>query len=255
MGDLHRDPGEPPDVQRFFDGGDQLVVFVAHVRRVRQSGPPEGSRQGGQFLEVGKPPGDVLEPGRDAAGAGRERRFGTAPHLVHLLGRGGPVLVADHEVANGSVAHHARQVDCRPLPLQPREESSQIADSELEPVPFSIALSHPGGGLGIPRADRAAVLAGDLGRDPLADLAFGERAHEEIEIRVRMDVDEAGRHRQSLYRDLDGGRSADPSRDLGDAVARDQDVRLDGRCAGAIEHEAVPKHHVGKWTAATAGAT
>jgi hypothetical protein len=79
-------------------------------------------------------------------------------------------------------------------------------------------------------------LARDLGRDALPDLALGQWTDEQVEVGVRVDVDEPGGDGQIAAVDLDGSRSSDSRSDVGDAVARDQHVGCAGRGSGAVVH-------------------
>ena len=69
MRDVDRGAGLPPDVQRFLEGRQRLVVLVAQVGGIREAGALEGGGHGGQFVQVGERARQVLEAAGDPAGA------------------------------------------------------------------------------------------------------------------------------------------------------------------------------------------
>src|SRR5207247_7399906 len=82
--------------------------------------------------------------------------------------------------------------------------------------------------------------ADDLCRAPLPELRLRRGAVEVEEVRVRVSVDEAGRHDVAAGVDHSARFALAPGADGDDAVALHGDVRPARGCAGAVDQGAVP---------------
>ena len=93
------------------------------------------------------------------------------------------------------------------------------------------------------RCDREAAMADNLRGDALAHLAFGLGIDRQREIGMRLDVDEARRHREALGIDHPP-RGAGVAADRGNAPIRNRDIARRAGIAGAVIHSAAADQDV-----------
>ncbi len=96
--DLHGHAGLPADRDRFLDRGEQLVILVAHVARVRESGAAQCTRQRDQLVAIRERAGRVLEPAGQPARALAQRLRGEG---LRFGGERDAVDSGDHRCLNG----------------------------------------------------------------------------------------------------------------------------------------------------------
>ena len=98
-------------------------------------------------------------------------------------------------------------------------------------------VSEERGGAGQRRRDGEAAVAHDLGGHALPDLPFGARIQRQGEIRVRVNVDEAGRH--DVAAGIDGPARGAPSLPLDghDPLLAHEDVGLTAGRPGSVDDE------------------
>ena len=186
----------PADGDRLLDRVEDLGPLVADMRRVDPAVASHDLAERDQVV------------GRDGqlAGAGEHRREpeGTVAHrlveeLLHGLelgGVGAVERVAQDAVQQGTEADVAGDIDGDALASRARRSSrrgsSRCACAAVRSRSTARPLSLGGAGRG--------VLAQDLGRDALADLALGGAVLEQSHVGMRMHVDEPGRDDQAPWR-------------------------------------------------------
>ena len=237
MPDLGRDV-------RAFRNRERLVerfVDRAALRpQVREVDAPVTGRHLGHLDEVvGRVEaiGHVLERRTEAEGA---VLHGLGDQGLHALQRGWRrrhVVGADDVVPHAAGADKRPDVDRRPAAgLQPREvpgEGPEVLD-DLEVVPVRLALCDHS----IVRGRNRLAFSRDLGRDALHDLRRGAAVHEHVELGLAEHVDEARRDDQPGGVDGLERRTPGQLADGSDAIARDRDVALEPRRAGAVDDAA-----------------
>ncbi len=115
-------------------------------------------------------------------------------------------------------------------------------------------VAHDLGAAGRDGGGREAAHAHHLGGDALAHLGLRRRAGVIDEVRVRVDVDEAGRHHEAARVDGARGLAGEARPDGGNAVSLQRHVGGDAGRAAAVQHGAVldqerPGH--GYWASST----
>ena len=216
----HRgDPGHAADVDHLVHGGDHPDAVRGLVAVVACIGAAERGHDLAEFLDLlgrGIVARHVEGPGREAPRALLHAAPHERPHAVEFGGRGGTVL-APHDLA----AH-------RPVTDELSDVHAEAVRRQLRPLLGEI--------------DRAApVRIGEDRRQPHRQEGFAvaEARAREAGARVRMRVDEAGRHVQTGRIDhFVGGYVAEPS-DGGDPLTADEHVRQHPRVPGAVEHASV----------------
>src|SRR5690606_14527270 len=138
-----------------------------------------------QLVQLREPAGRILETARHAARAIGERLPHDADHALQLRRRRPAVRVADDVSAHGAEPDHRRKVDGYAVALERAEELADRARI-------------------LAWRDGAAVLSRDFRRHPLPQLAFRYRIAQQPRVRVRVDVDEAGRDGEPAHVDLGG---------------------------------------------------
>ena len=184
----------------------QLLAVVAQVRRVEAAGGAGGTRQRDELVGLGVGVGRVDQPGGHAVGALLHGVGDEPRHLLQLGRLRRAFVVAHHVLAHLAEPDVRQQVDRRLRPLDGREVAGEVAPAPL-------------GGRFL-RRDRAAF-ADHFGRDALADLALRVAVDEQREVRVRMRIDEAGRHHLAAGVDRSRRGAADAA-DTGDAAVADR---------------------------------
>ena len=162
---------------------------------------------------------------------------------VKLGGARGAVFEPHHHQTQGVVADQHPGVDRnrgkgveifgKPhlAERQPRRAAAQIIGEQLR-----LARQD--------RRDREPAMPDDLGRDALAHLAFGLWIDRQREVRMRFDVDEAGRHRQPFGIDHLGRAFRQRAADRGDPPGANGDVADFPGPPAAVDQGAAADQHV-----------
>ena len=224
------------DGDRFLDRFQHCVRFVADVSEVAGvmalDDAAERDHLGG--LRVGAGRGE--QPRREPERAGVECFLQQRDHLRQFVRRRRPIGHAhDHETERVVTDQHAGVHGGRGetvevsgkgcfLERQPWRARAQIVAQELD-----LARQR--------RRDREAAMADDLGGHALAHLALGLGIDRQREVGMRLDVDEARRHRQSGGVDHFPRIVAEVGADGGDAALADREVAGPARGAGAVEQQ------------------
>jgi len=197
--------GQTADGEGLAHGVEQELALGAQVGRIdpvvgRHRGGHRGDLRG-RCVHVG----DVDEAGRHAEGAGLQRLGEQTAHAVDLAGRSRPALVAHDRRAQAAESGQGGHVAGRPGGV----DRVQVLGRRVPAV--EVVGGHAEGRRqvreGPPRPGAAAAVADDDGGAPLAQGAVHPRVGERREIRVRMDVDEAGgEHTAGGGDDAGGGR-------------------------------------------------
>ena len=191
-------------MQRLFQRREKAVVLVPHVGRVGVAGPPELLRDRNQFGPVGEAARRVLEPGRQSHRPTGQRLAHEGPHPADLHRRRRPVGASDDVAAHRPVADHRRDRNGRAYPVDPVQEAGDVPEVDLDVEVATVAVTGGLEGAVAPRSDGAAVLPDHLQGHSLADPALRTRVDQQGEVRMGMDVDEAGGDGHATGIDLDG---------------------------------------------------
>ena len=142
--------------------------------------------------------------GETAAHPGRTLRESLGEQPLHLvdLGRGrGTVRSTDDHHPQGALRDQVRRVAGDAL-IEPVEISGHVGPGEVEvvrlPVPAGDLAPYGGPGGVVDRRERQPVLAEHLQRDALADLGRVVRIRQDLQVGVRMHVDEPRREHQAF---------------------------------------------------------
>ena len=122
------------DVHRFVHGFEELVAFVAHVRRVDAAERPALGRECDHFVGVAVAARFVDQARGKPDSALFHRLRDMAAHLGDFVGRRVPLLQPHHVGADAVVPDEHRVVDGRLL-RQARREDSHRGRSSPEPGP------------------------------------------------------------------------------------------------------------------------
>ncbi len=236
--DVHRAAGGDSDPQRFFDGVQQVVAFVAHVRGIDAAQRRRLLRKLLHLRRLRIPPWLVDQSGREATGALLHR----LPHHPSHVGEFGagwlPALVAHGESPHRVVSHEHDVVDRRRQRFAGREVAGEVGP-----------VSHPNEGASgrraAPRPSRRraeTAVATDHGRHALGELELHARVADEGAVVVRMRIDKARREDEpgSIDFDVPGRCFAN----VGDEAVGDRHIARPARAAGAIDDSSVAKSEV-----------
>ena len=188
--------------------------------------------------------------GREAERAGVHAFLDEGAHRRHVLGRrrlARDAALAHHEDAHRRVRHLRREVDV----AAPRRQRVEIIGEAL-PVPRHALAHHQLGDVfhALHDLDQRVAVLGPAGREAHAAIAHQHRRHAmagggreavvpgHLPVIVRVDVDEARRHREPPGVDLLAPRAGDLA-DGRDPPVLHRDVCFARLCAGAVEHGAV----------------
>ena len=168
VGDLHRHPGLPADVQKLVQGRVEAHVLAAHVADVA---PPRGGGDGSKLQHLlvgGVDAGVVFEAGRQTERPRRHVPGQEVPHAADLVrGRGALVVRTHDRGAEGPVAGVARDIHADRGSCQRRR------------------------GLGEAAHAAEAVIADHEGGHPLGEQRRHVPRGEPVAVEVAVGVDEA----------------------------------------------------------------
>jgi hypothetical protein len=188
----------------------------------RRTGDP---RHRGQFGGLRDHAGKVAEPGREPDCAVGHRTLQHRLHLGELLRRRLARIRAHHGEPDTAVAGQLRDVHRESLPAQMRPQSRDVVPAPVE-LPLRQHLprliQHPRA-LGTNRRDREAAVAADEGRHALAQEWCEDRAvlgNRDDPVRMRVQIDEAGRHDEPGGVDLASGGGVRALAGCGDRESR-----------------------------------
>src|ERR1051325_2908325 len=102
MRDLQWTVGALGDGERFVHRLEDVIVFIAHVRRVGQPSRRERTAEGDELIAGREGAGRVLQTRRGAARAVGKRLLDELRHTGNLVGGGGAIDVADDDAADGA---------------------------------------------------------------------------------------------------------------------------------------------------------
>ena len=238
-----RPPGDVDAVPVGRDGGHPVVAVVRRVVAARLA----EHRQELDELVVGRVHARCVgEPGGEADCSVLD----ALPHEpLHLgeLGVGGRAVVTSHrDHANGRVGNEHRRVDADAA-IEPVEVLGDAPPAPVElrwiVVPARELESHLREHLVGDRCVRETVLADHVAGDALVHLHLVRRVGEQLDVRVRVHVGEAGTDDQAGRVDLPRPAFGHVA-DLHDAVAADTDVRPEPGVAGAVDDPPVADDEV-----------
>ncbi len=190
--DLGPDVGFASDVDELVDGLDQVGALAAEVRDVHPVvlGDDLGERD--EFVGVGKAPRRIDERRGDAHRALLHGGADDGPHLVELLRRRGPIVVADDVLAWGRGADERRDIRGDAALLEVPQVLVQRGPLD---VVLDVALAADHLLLhGVVERAHGVALAHDLEGHALADVALRVAVLDERLGGPRQHVDESGRH-------------------------------------------------------------
>ena len=190
--------------------GDPLRL-VADVAGVDAAEGGDHLAEGDELVQRGVGPGGVGQAAGEADGAVLHGPGGELPHALHLRRRRLAVVPAHGRHPHVPVAHEGGHVGADALVLQAGEVAVEAGPVALEAAGHGrvqgavVGLVVPG------RRRRHAAVADDLGGDPLGHGGGGAALHQEGEVGVGVDVDEAGG--DEAPGGIDPGRPPRPRRD------------------------------------------
>ena len=238
MGEVERDTCPADDLDARLVGLERVETVVAVMRRVEAAVVPEHAAEldelvvrGVHARRVGQTRGEPDRPLGEPVGE-------HTPHVCELVLGRRPVVEPHRDHAERPVRHEVCRVD-RDALVEPIEVGADGAPAPVEP-----------GGVVVPAGElrakllehlvgrgrvRETVLAEHLERDALVDLCLVGRVREQLEVGVRVHVDEPGADDEPAGVDDARRRLAAESADGCDPVAGKADVGLEPGVAGAVE--------------------
>ena len=227
MRQLDRHAGFAADAHRFLDRLGYVRPFVANVACVHALVARGFLRQHKHLFGVRISTGHVDQAGRKAHGAGLH---GAGDHFFHPgdLGRRGFAVGFSHrDAADVVVPDQGSYVGSGPGGFEAGKEVGQI-------------------GLGV------AAVSGDEGGDSVANevlrerhlLDCAQRAVADLQIDVRVDIDEAGSQHMPAGIDGAGGAGGSEFADGRDLAAGDGDIARDGGAAGTVRDAGVTDQEI-----------
>ena len=232
--------------QRFAEADVVVRVAIAHVRRVQPVPPlPATSHNGTMCSGAQILPGPVLQAGREAVRPLVERFAEQLDHALRLVDRRRAKLVAHHRPVDRAVAHERRHVHAEPTRVEAFQVLAEAlpahVDAAVVGVPDSAAPGVTGAG------DRRAAmpaLPDDLGGDALVHLALRPAVHQQREVGVGMDIDEAGTHREPVQLDALLRLKVGQVPDARDSAVLDSDVGPERVTSRPVEDLSASEYHV-----------
>ena len=219
VGDLHRDAGLRADPYRLAHRVEQSERLVAHVRDVDAAVARRHRGERDDLFGRGEAAGDVEQAGGQPEGAFFHRLGDERPHAVQLVARRFAVVAAHDRAADRSLAGEDRPV----------RTDAGVRDAR------QVLADRPG---------RAAVVPLGQRRDALQQVVVRRRHVEDAAHRVRVRIDEPGRHHQPPgVEDAVRGRVRQVA-DARDAVAAHRDVGAQPRIARAVDHPSAADEQV-----------
>jgi hypothetical protein len=220
VGEHHRDPGAPADLDRLGYALDQAQPLLAQVRGVDPAGVGRRPRERDDLVDLREGAGEVAQTGREPPGPLGHRLRDHRLHPRELLGGRRPVVQRHDPLADGVVAGEEGHVHPHPQRLRAVEVGGE-------------------------RPGRAAVRPAERRGHALADVALGSgQLQQRVEVGVQ--VDEAGCDHLPVGLDhaRGAGRVDRLAGDAHDAVAPDRDVRAEAGRSGAVHHGAAADQQV-----------
>ena len=241
VGDLHRHPAPLADRDGFLGRLLERGRLAPDVREVEPAAARHAAGEPHQLVRVAVDAGRVHEPGGEAEGA-RVERFREQPlHALLLLRRHRARRGPDRGQPQRPVAHELHDVHRgaeRPQVIEVLAEGvpgdGDLAADAARPLLHQIRAARGD------RGRREAAHADHLGGHALAHLGLGRRTLVVDQVRVRVDVDEAGGDHQALGVDHPLRLAGQPRPHRRDAIALHRDVGGARGRAAAVHHRAVP---------------
>ena len=218
--------------------GEQGVVLLQHLGQLHQ------------LLPLAEGAGGIDQPQGHTEGARLQLPLQQVLQLLHLLRFRVPVHKAHHRPPQGAVAHQLAVVGGAAVVRHHPGVLLQAGHSQLGQAPGGqLQLAEEVAADLVPALRRAgqdgdAAVAGDLGGDALVQLALRLIVHQGAGVRVSVDVDEAGGHRQSGHVHHLPGLLAALRGDAGDAPLPDADVSGIGLGTLPVHHRAAPQDQI-----------
>ncbi len=227
------------DAEHLVEAGVDLVGLGSLVRDVAAAEAARDPGQPNQLLGPGEAVGHVLERCREAERPGLHCVGHLSLHFLELGWGRGAIFTTDDRVAHAARADERTEVDGGRLAI----EHAQVA-GEVVPTRHLLPVEHRGERVEAPciRMGCAAEtgFAGQLGRDPLHDLARHPVVPEHPVLRLAEHVDEARSHDEPARVDAAPGRRRHLASDRGDALADDAHVSGEPWRTGAV-HDAAAR--------------
>ena len=226
---------------------ERAQPVVAVMRRVVPAVLTHDLEQRDELVVVGVHPRRVGQTGREADRALLERLGQQPLHVRQLVGRRRTVVVAHRAHADRPVRREVGGVDRDPVRVEPVEVLADRAPAPVEPgrilvpageLPAQL-LEHLVGDRGVAEA----VLAEHVERHALVHLRLVGRIDEQLQVGVRVHVDEARADEEPVRVDH-ALRGLVDATDVRDPAARDADVGAVPGIAGAVDHAAAADQHV-----------
>ena len=226
------------DQPGLFNGLEELLPFVAHVRGVQPGVRLAFARERHEFVGIAVAARFVDESSREANGALLHRQRDMRAHLSDLFRRGVALFQSHHVGPDAVVSHQHRVVDGRALCHARRKIAGQVRPIGTRPSDVARHVASPrfvGDGA-------ESAVAANVRSHALGELELHARVTDEGAVVVRVCVNKARRQHQGDAIHFAHRRSA--GADGGDAPVRNGHVADISRRARAIDDRDVAESDV-----------
>ena len=224
------------DIDGFLHRLDDAIALAAHMRDVHSAAQRRFTRQCNQFRRFGISVRVVDQRRGHPQRTLLHRLPDQSPHLRKLRRRRLHIIFSQHIDAHGAGTHECGHIGCDTLALQLLEI---LAERGPVDVVMQVALLAFHFFFHDRRQRPHGILAHDLERHTLRDVAERSLVHEQRFLRMSQHIDEPGRDRLAVRIDF---RAADARRvraDIADPIFVDRNIPDIGRLARTIIDEAL----------------
>ena len=186
----------------------------------------------------------IVQPGRQADRALLQRLLERAPHGGDFLAVGGTVEPRHRADAQRRMSDLADGVERGRVAVQRRQISVEAGKKLLRLAADDVQRRRRIA-LNGERREADAAIAGDDGGDALADLAFHQRVAQQRAVVVGVGIDEAGRQREVLCRNLARTLQLRQVAQSNDPVVLHRQVAAFGRRSAAVDEQGIADDQVG----------
>ncbi len=224
------------DIDRFLHRLDNAIAFAAHMGDVHSAAKRRFTRQRDQFRRFGIGVRVVNQRRGHAQRALLHRLADQSAHLRKLRRRRLHIIFAQHIDAHRARADERRDVGCNALALQLLEIFAERGPVDVVVKVALVALHVCFHGR---RQRPHGILAHDLERHALRDVAERTLIHEQRFLRMCEHIDEPGRYRLAVRIDLRAARARRVRADIRDPILSIATSPMEGRLARTVIDQAI----------------